>query len=87
MKQFFLTMAGVFAGLLVFFVVVPFLLIMSIVASAQPKDTTPSVAVLQLDLRDGLTDQDPQNPFAMFGGSGMSVISVIEALKHAFNAT
>lgn len=83
MKQFFLTMAGVFAGLLVFFVVVPFLLIMSIVASAQPKDTTPSVAVLQLDLRDGLTDQDPQNPFAMFGGSGMSVISVIEALKHA----
>jgi protease-4 len=83
MKQFFLTMAGVFAGLLVFFVVVPFLLIMSIVASAQPKDTTPSVAVLQLDLRDGLTDQDPQNPFAMFGGSGMSVISVIEALNHA----
>lgn len=83
MKQFFLTMAGVFAGLLVFFVVVPFILIMSIVASAQPKDTTPSVAVLQLDLRDGLTDQDSQNPFAMFGGSGMSVISVIEALKHA----
>ncbi len=83
MKQFFLTMAGVFAGLLVFFVVVPFLLIMSIVASAQPKDTTPSAAVLQLDLRDGLTDQDPQNPFAMFGGSGMSVISVVEALNHA----
>jgi protease-4 len=76
-------MAGVFAGLLVFFVVVPFLLIMSIVASAQPKDTTPSAAVLQLDLRDGLTDQDSRNPFAMFGGSGMSVISVIEALKHA----
>jgi protease IV len=83
MKQFFLTMAGVFAGLLVFFVVVPFLLIMSIVASAQPKDTTPSAAVLQLDLRDGLTDQDSRNPFAVFGGSGMSVISVIEALKHA----
>ena len=83
MKQFLLTMAGVFAGLLVFFVVVPFLLIMSIVASAQPKDTTPSAAVLQLDLRDGLTDQDSRNPFAMFGGSGMSVISVIEALKHA----
>lgn len=83
MKQFLLTMAGVFAGLLVFFVVVPFLLIMSIVASAQPKDTTPSAAVLQLDLRDGLTDQDSRNPFAVFGGSGMSVISVIEALKHA----
>ncbi|HRD46155.1 MAG TPA: signal peptide peptidase SppA [Caulobacter sp.] len=83
MKQFFLTMAGVFAGLFVFFVVVPFILIMSIVASAQPKDTTPAVAVLQLDLREGLTDQDPENPFAMFGGSGMSVISVIEALRHA----
>ncbi len=83
MKQFLLTMAGVFAGLFLFFVLVPFLLIMSIVASAQPKDTTPAAAVLQLDLREGLTDQDPANPFAGFGGSGMSVISVVEALKHA----
>ncbi len=83
MKQFLLTMAGVFAGLFLFFVLIPFLLIVSIVASAQPKDTTPAQAVLQLDLREGLTDQDPQNPFAAFGGSGLSVISVIETLKQA----
>ena len=83
MKQFFLTMAGVFAGLFLFFVLIPFLLITSIVASAKPKDTTPAAAVLQLDLRDGLTDMDPDNPFAAWGGSGMSVISVVEALQHA----
>lgn len=83
MKQFVLTMAGVFAGLILFFVIVPFLVILSLVASAQPKDTTPAAAVLQLDLRDGLTDMDPENPFAAFGGSGMSVISVVEALQHA----
>jgi protease-4 len=83
MKQFLLTMAGVFAGLFLFFVLIPFVLIASIVASAQPKDTTPAQAVLQLDLREGLTDQEPQSPFAAFGGSGMSVISVIETLKHA----
>lgn len=83
MKQFVLTLAGVFAGLCLFFVVVPFLMIMSLVASAQPQDTTPAAAVLQLDLRDGLTDMDPENPFAAFGGSGMSVISVVETLQHA----
>ena len=84
MKQFFLTMAGVFAGLLLFFVVIPFLLIVSLIgAASKPKDTTPAQAVLQLDLRDGMTDQEAQNPFAAFGGSGLSVISVVETLRHA----
>jgi len=85
MKQFFLTMAGVFAGLLLFFVLIPFLVIVSIVgAASKPQDSTPARAVLQLDLRDGMTDQELQNPFAAFGGaSGMSVISVVEALRHA----
>lgn len=84
MKQFFLTMAGVFAGLFLFFVLIPFLIIGSIIgAAASPKDVTPAQAVLELDLREGLTDQDPRNPFAAFGGSGLSVISVIETLRHA----
>ena len=84
MKQFFLTMAAVFAGLMVFFVVVPFVIItMLIGAASKPQDGTPARAVLQLDLRQGLTDQDPQNPFAMFGGSGMSVVSVTRTLRHA----
>ncbi|MDP1738230.1 MAG: signal peptide peptidase SppA [Caulobacter sp.] len=84
MKQFLLTMAGVFAGLVLFFVLIPFLIIGSIIgAASNPKDATPAQAVLELDLRDGLPDQDPQNPFAAFGGSGLSVISVIETLRHA----
>ncbi|MES2033011.1 MAG: signal peptide peptidase SppA [Pseudomonadota bacterium] len=85
MKQFFLTMAGVFAGLLLFFVLIPFLVIASFIgAASKPKDTTPAQAVLQLDLRGGMSDQEPQNPFAAFGGgSGLSVISVVETLRHA----
>jgi protease-4 len=84
MKQFFLTMAGVFAGLVVFFVLIPFLLIGSLIGMAsKPKDVTPAAAVLQLDLRDGMTDQDSQSPFAAFGGSGLSVMSVIQTLRHA----
>lgn len=84
MKQFLLTMAGVFAGLVLFFVLIPVLVIGSMIgAASNPKDTTPSRAVLELDLRGGLTDQDSQNPFAAFGGSGLSVVSVIETLRHA----
>ncbi|MDO8294836.1 MAG: signal peptide peptidase SppA [Caulobacter sp.] len=84
MKQFLLTMAGVFAGLVLFFVLIPFLVIGSMIgAASKPRDTTPAQAVLELDLRGGLTDQDPQNPFAAFGGSGLSVVSVIETLRHA----
>ncbi|MDP1632180.1 MAG: signal peptide peptidase SppA [Caulobacter sp.] len=84
MKQFLLTMAGVFAGLVLFFVLIPFLVIGSMIgAASKPRDTTPAAAVLQLDLRGGLTDQDPQNPFAAFSGSGRSVMSVIQALRHA----
>ena len=82
MKQFLLTMAGVFAGLLLFVVGVPFLLIVIAAGAAQPA-ALPSQAVLELDLREDLTDQDSQNPLAAFSGGGLSVISVIETLKHA----
>ena len=84
MKQFLLTMAGVFAGLVLFFVLIPFLVIGSMIgAASKPKDTTPAQAVLELDLRGGLTDQDPHNPFAALSGPGMSVVSVIETLRQA----
>lgn len=82
MKQFLLTMAGVFAGLTLFLVGVPFLLIVIAAGAAQPA-ALPSHAVLELDLREDLTDQDPQNPLAMFSGGGLSVISVVETLRHA----
>lgn len=39
--------------------------------------------MLELDLRGGLTDQAPSNPFASFGGSGLSVIQVVDTLAQA----
>jgi protease IV len=82
MKQFFITMAGVFAGLVIFLVGVPFLLVVMAAGATRP-DPTPAQAVLDLDLRDPLSDQDPQNPLAQFGRRSMSVMSVIETLRRA----
>jgi protease-4 len=82
MKQFLLTMAGVFAGLLLFVVGVPFLLIV-MAASAARAPATPAHAVLTLDLRQQITDQDPQNPLAAFRGGGLSVMSIVETLRAA----
>ncbi|HYF23533.1 MAG TPA: signal peptide peptidase SppA [Caulobacteraceae bacterium] len=81
MKQFLVTVAGVFVGLLLFFIVLPLSLIFGAASSA--KSPIPAQAVLELDLRDGLSDQDPQNPFALFGGGGTSVMSVVETLDRA----
>ena len=82
MKQFFLTVAGVFVGLVLFVVGVPFLLIVMAAGAARPAPI-PAHSVLALDLRRGLTDQDAQNPFAAFSGGGNSVMSVIETLRRA----
>jgi len=86
MKQFLLTVAGVFTGLLLFMVIIPAILIIGLVGSIAKSSegpSTPSAAVLELDLRGGLSDQDSQNPFAVFSGGGDSVISIIETLKAA----
>lgn len=83
MKQFFLTMAGVFAGLFVFFVIVPFFFILIAVASLSAEAPTPGQTVLELDLREGLTDQAPTNPFAVFGGSGLSTLQIVDTLAQA----
>ena len=86
MKQFLLTIAGVFVGLVLFMVIMPMILIFGLIGLAQKSSegpATPSAAVLELDLRTGLSDQDPQNPFAVFGGGSHSVIGVIEKLKAA----
>lgn len=82
MKQFLLTLGGVFAGLVLFLIGVPFLLIVMAAGATRPA-AVPAQTVLELDLRQGLTDQDVSNPFAAFSGSGMSVISVVETLRHA----
>jgi protease-4 len=82
MKQFLVTMAGVFVGLVLFFIGVPFLLIVAASGARHPP-TTPGAAVLSLDLRRPLTDQTPDNPFAAFGHASVSVMSVVQTLHRA----
>ena len=79
MKQFLLTVAGVFVALLLFFVGVPILILIIAVSAAKPP-AAPSNAILALDLRGGLTDQDSPSPFAAFSGSGLSVMSVVSII-------
>ncbi len=83
MKQFFLTVLGVFTGMFLFLVVVPFLLILGVVASASSEEPTSRNTVLELDLREGITDQAPTNPFAIFGGAGLSTVQVVDTLAQA----
>jgi len=82
MKQFLLTMAGVFAGLVIFLIGVPFLLIVMAAGAARP-DPIPAHSVLELDLRQDLSDQESHNPLAAFSGGGLSVMSVVETLRRA----
>ncbi|WP_226634823.1 signal peptide peptidase SppA [Brevundimonas poindexterae] len=82
MKQFFLTVLGVFTGLLLFVIVVPMVLITMAAASSSGPDV-PHNAVLELDLRDGLSDQPPSSPLAIFGGGGLSVMQVVDTLAQA----
>jgi protease-4 len=82
MKQFLITAAGVFAGLLIFLIGVPFVLI-SMVASAAGPAPVPARAVLELDLRQQISDQGAQSPLAGFTGGGNSAMSIIEGLRRA----
>jgi protease-4 len=83
MKQFLLTVAGVFAGLILFFVVIPFLFILTIASAASHKTDLPAKVVLQLDLRTKLTDQPSNNPFAALSGSSDSVLGIVQTLRRA----
>ena len=83
MKQFFLTVLGVFAGLFLFLVVVPIVFVVIAIGSVSSKEPTPANTVLELDLREGLTDQTPTNPFAIFGGSGLSTLQIVDTLAQA----
>jgi protease IV len=86
MKQFFVTVAGVFVGLLLFFIGVPVALL-TLVASASTPTATPPSAVLNLDLRGNITDQDSPSPFASISGGGTSVMRVVETLNRASTDT
>jgi protease IV len=82
MKQFFLTVLGVFTGLVLFLVVVPMVLIMMAVASAGSKPSIPRNTVLELDLRQGVSDSPSTNPLS-FGGAALSVIEIVDGLAQA----
>ena len=76
MKQFFITVGGVFVGLVLFFFVVPvffFGLLVSSISAQSARAPKTNTAVLELDLREGLTDQDPP-ALAIFGDRKLSVM-------------
>jgi ClpP class serine protease len=82
MKQFLITIAGVFIGLALFFIGVPLLIIAWASAAAQPTPVADH-SVLVLDLRQGLTDQPAQNPLLALSGKTGSVLGVEETLRAA----
>lgn len=82
MKQFLITMAGVFAGLVIFLLLVPIVLVSMALSAAAPAPI-PARTVLELDLRQPLTDQAPQNPLWGLGRNSTSVMSIIETLRRA----
>jgi protease-4 len=83
MKSFMVTVAGVFAGLFLFFVVVPFLLLALLANAISKPAVTSANSVLQLDLRQSLPDQDAPSPFAALRAHSPSVMSIEETLRAA----
>src|ERR1700761_7589255 len=82
MKQFIITVAGVFVGLLLFFVGLPLLIVAMLAGAARPA-AAPDVAVVNLDLRGALPDQDPDSPLAALRNSSPSVMSIEQTLRRA----
>jgi protease-4 len=82
MRQFLITIAGVFLGLALFFIGVPLALVAYVSAASRPAPVA-GRNVLLLDLRGGLTDQEPHDPFSLFTGKTVSVIEIEKTLRRA----
>ncbi len=82
MKQFVLTVAGVFVGLLLFFVGLPMLAIAMLAGAARPA-AAPAISVLQLDLRGALPDQDPGSAITALRAHAPSVLAIEQTLRRA----
>ncbi|HWA00260.1 MAG TPA: signal peptide peptidase SppA [Caulobacterales bacterium] len=83
MKQFLITVAGVLVGLLIF-PIVGFMILGAVISSSMhSRPPQPASMVLSLDLREEMTDQRPQSPFASFGGhpSLLDVLARIDAAR------
>lgn len=83
MKQFLITVAGVLVGLFIFLFVAPFIVISMIAASFNQEPRQPAHMVLELDLREAMSDQRSPSPFAAFGGSNalLDVLAQIDAAR------
>ena len=83
MKQFIITIAGVFVGLILFIGVGVFWLMASLVGAVNQASThggaMPAQVVLNLDLREPITDQRGGN----FFGGGMNTLDIIRKLDAA----
>src|SRR5665213_153750 len=82
MKHFLLTIAGVFAGLMLFAIIAPIMLVGAVALATRPAPLA-ARSVLVLDLRGALVDQDIQAPIAIFSGHGQSVMGIEETLRRA----
>ena len=82
MKQFLTTVAGVFVGLLLFFVGLPIILIASFSGKSEDTGGFGQQIVLDIDLRDSIPDQPSFNPFSTIRQSP-SVVSLAETLEKA----
>jgi len=81
-RQFLITVAGVFAGLTLFVVIAPILIVAAVIGAARPTPLAPR-SVLVLDLRGGLSDQESRDPLAILSGKSLSVLGVEETLRAA----
>lgn len=82
MKQFLITVAGVLVGLVLFLVVAPIVVISLLVSAASTAPVNPGRMVLALDLREEMTDQRAQSPFAAWGG-GENVLDIVTRIEAA----
>lgn len=82
MKQFVVTVAGVFVGLLLFFVGLP-LVAVALIANAARPAAAPPVTVIGLDLRGALPDQDPPSTLAALRERAPSVLAIEQTLRRA----
>ncbi len=82
MKQFLLTLAGVLAGLTLFAIGAPIVLLAWLAAVTRPAAVAERT-VLVLDLRGPLSDQESDNPLAALRGGGQSVLGVERTLRRA----
>jgi protease-4 len=86
MRQFFLTLAGVFAGLTLFaFSIFAFFIVLTASVQSEAGErlagVTPDVTVLDIDLRRALPDQASATPFSAYRPP--SLIALVEALARA----